>query len=73
VALVVQWYSDAGGIGNLIREDVEYFRGTFGIWARVTASFTAPPTAQSAYFIWRMEGWTAYDLRGDAFGVRQLI
>lgn len=73
VALVVQWYSDAGGIGNLIREDVEYFRGTFGIWARVAASFTAPPTAQSAYFIWRMEGWTAYDLRGDAFGVRQLI
>lgn len=73
VALVVQWFSDAGGIGNLIREDIKYITGSFGSWAQVSASFTAPSTAQSAYFLWRMEGWVAYDLRGDAFSVRHLV
>lgn len=73
VALVVQWFSDAGGIGNLVREDIQYVSGTFGSWTQVSASFAAPSSAQSAYFLWRMEGWSAYDLRGDAFSVRQLI
>ena len=73
VAMVVQWFSDAGGIGNLVREDVEYVTGSFGSWTQVSAAFTAPASAQSAYFLWRMEGWVGYDLRGDAFSVRQLI
>lgn len=73
VALVVQWYSDAGGIGNLIREDIATTSGSFGAWTHVSASFSAPPTAQSAYLLWRMEGWPPYDLRGDAFSVRRLI
>lgn len=73
VALVVQWYSDAGGIGNLIREDMQYFTGTFADWTRVSANFTAPLTAQSAYLLWRMVGWRAYDLKGDAFSVRHII
>lgn len=73
VALVVQWYSDAGGIGNLIKEDTKYFIGTYGSWTQVSAVFIAPATAQSAYVVFRMAGWTAYDLKGDAFSVKQLI
>ncbi|MBX3016011.1 MAG: hypothetical protein KF832_31105 [Caldilineaceae bacterium] len=73
VALVVQWFSDAGGIGNLIREDTQYFTGTYASWTQVSAAFVAPATAQSAYVVFRMAGWIAYDLKGDAFSVRQLI
>lgn len=73
VALVVQWYSDAGGIGNLIKEDTKYFTGTYGSWTQVSAAFVAPASAQSAYVVWRMVGWTAYDLKGDAFSVKQLL
>lgn len=72
VALVVQWYSDAGGIGNLIKEDIEYFTGAYGSWTLVSAAFTAPASAQSAYVAFRMAGWTAYDLKGDAFSVKEL-
>ncbi len=73
VALVVQWYSDVGGIGNLIREDTQYFTGTYASWTQVSAAFTAPATAQSAYVVLRMAGLSAYDLKGDAFSVKQLI
>lgn len=73
VALVVQWYSDAGGIGNLIKEDAYYINAAPGTWTQYSTQFTAPATAQSAYFVWRMVGWTAYDLKGDGFSVKQLI
>lgn len=73
VAIVAQWYSDAGGIGNLIREDVQYVVGAFPGWTWVQSGWTAPASAQSVYFILRMEGWSACDLRADAFSVRQLI
>jgi hypothetical protein len=73
VALVAQWYSDAGGIGNLIREDAQPVIGAFPGWTWVQSGWTAPASAQSVYFILRMEGWSACDLRADAFSVRQLI
>lgn len=73
VAFVVQWYSDAGGIGNLIREDVHYVNGNFPSWTWVQATVTAPANAASAYFAWRMEAWNDFDLKADLFSVRQLI
>ena len=73
VALVVQWFSDSGGIGNLIKEDTRYITGVYGSWTNIATSFTSPASAQSAYIVFRMVGWVAYDIKADAFSLRQLL